>query len=66
MLSYYISWHLQARLAALLFTDKRAAQAARSSPAALPVHGFRLVTTPTGLQCQALELLGVSHRLGGA
>ena len=111
MLSYYISWHLQARLAPLLFTDddKQAAQAARPSPVApaarspralakaatkhtpgdLPVHSFtslltdlaticlntiapadpavpsfRLVTTPTALQRQAFELLGVSHRLG--
>jgi hypothetical protein len=113
MLSYYISWHMQARLAPLLFTDddKPAAQAARPSPVApasrspralakaatkhtpgdLPVHssatlladlgticlntiapadpqlpGFRLVTTPTTLQRQAFELLGVSHRLGVA
>ena len=36
MLSYYLSWHLQARLAPLLFTDddKPAAQAARPSPVA--------------------------------
>ena len=113
MLSYYISWHMQARLAPLLFTDddKPAALAARTSPVApaarspkalakaatkhtdddLPVHsfasllgdlaticlnaiapadpavpGFRLVTTPTPLQRQALGLLGVSHRLGVA
>jgi Transposase DDE domain len=113
MLSYYLSWHMQARLAPLLFTDddKPAARAARPSPvapaarspralakaatkqtpAALPVHsfatlladlaticlntiapadpalpGFRLVTTPTALQRQAFELLGVSHRLGVA
>jgi hypothetical protein len=113
MLSYYITWHLQARLAPLLFTDddKPAARAARPSPVApaarspralakaatkqtpgdLPVHSFatlladlgticlntitpadpalpsfRLVTTPTALQRQALELLGVSHRLGVA
>jgi hypothetical protein len=113
MLSYYLSWHMQARLAPLLFTDddKQAAQAARPSPVApaarsprarakaatkqtpgdLPVHsfatlladlgticlntiapadpalpGFRLVTTPTALQRQALELLGVSHRIGVA
>jgi hypothetical protein len=111
MLSYYLSWHLQARLAPLLFTDddKPAAQATRPSPVApaarspralakaatkhtpgdLPVHsfsslltdlaticlntiapsdpalpGFRLVTTPTALQRQAFDLLGVSHRLG--
>ncbi|HEX3195217.1 MAG TPA: IS1634 family transposase [Streptosporangiaceae bacterium] len=113
MLSYYLSWHLQARLAPILFTDddKPAAQAARPSPAApaarspraqakaatkhtpaaQPVHsfatllsdlgticlntiapadpalpGFRLVTTPTALQRQTFELLGVSHRLGAA
>jgi hypothetical protein len=111
MLSYYITWHLQARLAPLLFTDddKATAQATRRSPVApatrspqalakaaakrtpgdLPVHsfqtllgdlaticlnqiqpadpalpGFRLVTTPTPLQRQILDLLGVSHRLG--
>src|SRR5206468_3698681 len=36
MLSYYISWHMQGRLAPLLFTDddKPAAQAARTSPVA--------------------------------
>jgi Transposase DDE domain len=113
MLSYYLAWHMQARLAPLLFTDddKPAAQATRPSPvapairspralakaatkqtpAAQPVHsfttllsdlsticlntiapadpalpGFRLVTTPTALQRQAFELLGVSHRLGVA
>jgi transposase len=111
MLSYYITWHMQARLAPLLFTDddKPTAQATRHSPVApaarspqalakaaakrtegnLPVHsfdslladlaticlnqiqpadpalpGFQLVTTPTPLQRQALDLLGVSHRLG--
>jgi hypothetical protein len=113
MLSYYITWHMQAWLAPLLFTDddKPAAQATRTSPVApaarspralakaatkhtpagLPVHSldslltdlaticlnqiqpadpalpaFRLVTTPTPLQRQALDLLGVSHRLGTA
>jgi hypothetical protein len=111
MLSYYITWHMHARLALILFTDddKAAAEAARRSPVApaarspralakaaakhtersLPVHsftslladlaticlnqiqpadpalpGFQLVTTP--LQRQALDLLGVSHRLGVA
>lgn len=36
MLSYYITWHLQARLAPVLFTDddKPTAQAARTSPVA--------------------------------
>jgi hypothetical protein len=113
MISYYITWHMQARLAPLLFTDddKPAGHAARSSPVApavrspkalakaaakrtgddLPVHsfaslltdlaticlntiapadpalpGFRLVTTPTAVQRQAFDLLGVSHRLGVA
>jgi Transposase DDE domain len=111
MLSYYITWHMQARLAPVLFTDddKPAAQATRPSPVApaarspralakaaakhtegnLPVHSFeslltdlaticlnqiqpadpalpafRLITTPTPLQRHALDLLGVSHRLG--
>jgi hypothetical protein len=111
MISYYLTWHMQARLAPVLFTDddKPAAQAARHSPVApaarspkalakaaakrtgddLPVHsfaslltdlaticlntitpadpalpGFRLVTTPTAVQRHALDLLGVSHRLG--
>jgi hypothetical protein len=111
MISYYITWHMQARLAPILFTDddKPAAQAARTSPVApaarspkalakaatkhtpgdLPVHSFtslladlaticlstiqpadpalppfRLVTTPTTLQRQALDLLAISHRLG--
>jgi hypothetical protein len=113
MLSYYITWHMQDRLAPVLFTDddKPAAQATRTSPVAPaarspralakaatkhtpgdhPVHsfatlladlgticlnqiqpadpalpGFRLVTTPSALQRQAFELLGVSHRLGVA
>ena len=111
VLSYYLSWHLRARLAPLLFTDDDKAAAARPSPVApaarspralakaatkqtpgdLPVHsfatlladlgticlnqiqpadpalpGFRLVTTPTPLQRQAFELLGVGHRLGVA
>src|SRR5260370_22368221 len=113
MLSYYITWHIQARLAPILFTDhdKATAQAARHSPVApavrspralakaatkrtpgnLPVHsfgslladlaticlnqiqpadpalpGFPLVTTPTPVQRQALDLLGLSHRLGVA
>jgi Transposase DDE domain len=113
MLSYYITWHMQARLAPILFTDhgKPAAQAARPSPVApaarspralakaaakrteggLPVHSFdslltdlaticlnqiqpsdpalpafQLITTPTPPQRRALNLLGVSHRLGTA
>jgi DDE family transposase len=113
MLSYYITWHMQARLAPILFTDddKATAQAARPSPVApaarspealakaatkhtagdVPVHnfasllrdlaticlntiqptdpalpGFRLVTTPTATQRQALDLLGTSHRLAVA
>ena len=113
MLSYYLSWHMQARLAPAAVHRRRQARrpAARTSPVApaarspralakaatkqtpgdLPVHsfatlladlgticlnpippadpalpGFRLVTTPTALQRQAFELLGVSHRLGVA
>ena len=34
------------------------------APADPELPGFRLVTTPTPLQRQALDLLGVSHRLG--
>jgi Transposase DDE domain len=111
MISYYITWHMQGRLAPLLFTDddKATVEAARPSPVApaarspralakaatkrtpgeLPVHsfdtlladlaticlnqiqpadpalpGFQLVTSPTPLQRHALDLLGVSHRLG--
>jgi hypothetical protein len=113
MLSYYITWHMQARLAPMLFTDhdKPAARAARTSPVApatrsaaalkkaatkrtehgQPAHslatllrdlaticlnqiqpadtrmpGFQLITTPTPIQRHALDLLGVSHRLGAA
>ena len=36
------------------------------APADPALPGFRLVTTPTALQRQALDLLGVSHRLGVA
>ena len=33
-------------------------------PADPALPGFRLITIPTSLQRQALDLLGVSHRLG--
>jgi hypothetical protein len=112
MLAYYITWHMQQRLAPVLFKDDDPAAArasrpspvapARRSPAALakaatkvtadggPVHslrtlladlatitanriqpaagqpGFTLITTPTPLQRQVFELLGISHRLGYA
>jgi transposase len=112
MLAYYVTWHMQQRLAPVLFKDDdpAAGKAARPSPvaparrpaAALaratakvttdggPVHsfatllaglttiaanriqpaagqpGFTLITTPTPVQHQAFELLGVSHRLGYA
>jgi hypothetical protein len=36
------------------------------APADPALPGFRLVTTPTALQKQALDLLDVSHRLGVA
>jgi Transposase DDE domain len=43
MLSYYICWHMQARLAPVLFTDddKPAAQAARTSPVAPAIRSPR-------------------------
>jgi hypothetical protein len=34
------------------------------TPADPALPGFRLTTTPTPLQRQAFELLGISHRLG--
>jgi hypothetical protein len=112
MLAYYVTWHMQQRLAPMLFTDDdpAAGKATRPSPVAPaqrspgalgkatrkvtadggPVHSFAtlladlatitasriqpaagqpeftLITTPTPLQRQAFELLGVSHRLGYA
>jgi hypothetical protein len=112
MLAYHITWHLQHKLAPMLFKDDdpaagRAARPspvapARRSPAALakaatkaaadgtPVHSFATVledlatitanhiqpagglpafttiTTPTPVQRRALELLGISCRLGYA
>ena len=46
MLSYYLSWHMQARLAPLLFTDrhKPAAQAARPSPVAPAARSRQALT----------------------
>jgi hypothetical protein len=43
MISYYISWHMQARLAPLLFTDddKQTARAARTSPVAPAARSSR-------------------------
>jgi hypothetical protein len=110
MMSYYISWHMKAALAPILFhdNDKPAAAAKRANPVAAaqrsdealakaarkrttqdtPVHSFTslladlatlcanqiqpndnmpaftMTTTPTPLQRQAFELLGVSHRHG--
>ena len=113
MLSYYVTWHMERRLAPMLFKDDdaEAAEAARESPVApaqrsegalekirtkrtadgQPVHSFKsllgdlgticlnkieptgaalpsfsIITTPTPIQRRALELLGVSHRLGVA
>jgi hypothetical protein len=112
MLAYYVTWHMQQRLAPMLFKDDdpAAGKAARPSPvapaqrspAALakaatkattdggPVHSFAtlledlatiaasriqpadglpaftVITTPTPVQRQALQLLGVTHRLGYA
>jgi hypothetical protein len=110
MLAYYVTWHMQQRLAPMLFKDGDPATGkaarpspvapAQRSPAALakaaakvtadgqPVHsfatlladlatiaanriqpasglpGFTQITTPAPIQRRALELLGVSHRLG--
>lgn len=111
MLSYYVSYHMERKLAPMLFRDddKEAGFQMRTSPVAQarrsesalrkiytkhtdegqPVHsfksllgdlstisanhitpndedfpGFIVITTPTILQKQAFELLGVSHRLG--
>jgi hypothetical protein len=110
MLAYYVTWHMQQRLAPMLFKDHdpAAGKAARPSPVAParrsasavakaaakvtadggPVHSFAtllddlatiaasriqpagglpaftLITTPTPVQRQAFELLGVNHRLG--
>ena len=113
MLSYYVTWHMEDRLAPMLFKDddRGAAEASRESPVAparrsegalekirtkrtadgQPVHSFKsllgdlgticlnkieptgaalpsfsIITTPTPIQRRALELLGVSHRLGVA
>jgi hypothetical protein len=57
MLSYYISWHLQARLAPILFTDddKPAAQATRTSPVApaarSPRAAAKAATKQTPVTC---------------
>jgi len=110
MLAYYITWHMQHKLAPMLFKDDdpAAARAARPSPVApagrspsalakdttkhtadgQPVHSlatllddlatiaastiqpaaglpaFTIITTPTPVQRHALELLGISCRLG--
>ena len=110
MLACHLTWHLQQRLAPMLFKDDdpAAGKAARPSPVAparrsaaalakiatkvtadgAPAHSFAtlladlatiaasriqpaaglpaftLITTPTPVQRQALELLGISHRLG--
>ena len=109
-LACYVTWHMQHKLAPMLFTDDdpAAARAARPSPVAPaqrsptaqakaatkttqagePVHSFAtlledlatitanrihpagglpaftVITTPTPVQRQALELLGTSYRLG--
>jgi Transposase DDE domain len=65
MLSYYIGWHMQARLAPILFTDddKPAAQAARTSPVAPAARSPRAVAkaatkqTPDDLPVHSLATL---------
>ena len=112
MLAFYVTWHMQHKLAPMLFKDDNPAAGkaarpspvapARRSPAALakaatkttagggPVHSFATllddlatiaasriqpagglpafttITTPTPIQRQAFDFLGVSHRLGYA
>jgi hypothetical protein len=67
MISYYITWHMQARLAPVLFTDddKPAAQAARS-PKALAKAATK--HTPAATRCTASsslhECLGCRQRCG--
>src|SRR2546427_1414884 len=55
MLSYYLSWHLQARLAPLLFTDddKPAASAARPSPVAPAARSPRALANAATKQTPA-------------
>jgi hypothetical protein len=50
---------------ATLLADLATIAANRIQPAA-GQPGFTLITTPTPVQRQAFELLGVSHRLGYA
>jgi hypothetical protein len=65
MLSYYLSWHMQARLAPLLFTDddKPAARAARPSPVAPAARSPRALAkaatkqTPAALPVHSLGSL---------
>jgi len=65
MLSYYITWHMQARLAPILFTDddKPAARAARTSPVAPAARSPRAVAkaatkqTPDDLPVHSLATL---------
>jgi len=55
MLSYYLSWHMQARLAPLLFTDddKPAALAARTSPVAPAARSPRALAKAATKQAPA-------------
>jgi hypothetical protein len=57
MLSYYLSWHMQARLATLLFTDddKPATQAARPSPVAPAARSPRALAKAATKQTPAAQ-----------
>jgi Transposase DDE domain len=65
MLSYYLSWHMQARLAPLLFTDddRQTAQAARTGPVAPAARSPRALAkaatkqTPAGLPVHSFSSL---------
>ena len=56
--------HLPVHSLASLLTDLATICLNQIQPADPALPSFRLVTTPTAPQRQALELFGVSHRLG--
>ena len=70
MMSYYITWHMQARLAPVLFTDddKPAAQAARTSPVApaarSPKALAKAATKHTPADLPGAQLRQPAHRPG--
>ena len=61
MISYYITWHMQARLAPMLFCDddKPAAEAARQSPVAPATRSPRALKTAATKRTPGLDHLPV-------